>query len=101
MCARQMYSDPDSDSEAAHREQAGDEEEDVDDNSEEMILRSKWVLDGAETLEQCIEKYRNFITFMERLISEGWELTAPVGDDYGFLRKSKQAQAQPADGAAL
>lgn len=65
-----------------------EEIEDDWDDENNMVLRSKWVLDGAKSIDECIEKYQNFITFLHHLKSEGWELTNTIDDDYGFLRRT-------------
>jgi hypothetical protein len=63
-----------------------DSDDDLDDENEE-IIRAKWVMDGASNLKQAASQLRLFADELESLESEGWELTGPVQDDYGFIRK--------------
>jgi len=60
-----------------------------------MTLRAKWALDGASSIDECIEKLNHFIEYLKRIKEEGWELIDPVNDDYGFLRKKEQLVTSP------
>lgn len=62
------------------------ESDESDDHSE--ILRAKWCLDDAATLDECVLKLENFIKYIKNLKEQGWELRAPVSDDYGFIIKT-------------
>jgi hypothetical protein len=63
-------------------------EDDSDDESEEEeIIRAKWCMDGAKTLDEAIEKLNEMIAYLQELKTEGWELVDEILDDYGFLRK--------------
>lgn len=64
-----------------------DEQEDEDDPLDEVI-RAKWVMDGASTLSEAAENLRAFAAYLEGMEKEGWQLTAPVADDYGFIRQA-------------
>lgn len=52
-----------------------------------QILRSKWQLDGCDSIDACVVRLREFIKELEDLKDEGWELAGPVDDDYGHLIK--------------
>jgi hypothetical protein len=52
---------------------------------DEIIIRAKWTIDGAATLEEAAAKSEEFAASLRRLAAEGWELTGPVTGDYGFL----------------
>lgn len=60
-----------------------------DDREEDSIIRAKWCMDGAKTLEEAALKVRAFADHLDSLRAEGWELTSPVDDDYGFIRKQE------------
>ncbi len=62
-----------------------EEEDDYDDDA--PIIRCKWQMDGASTLDEAIEKMYEFIEYLRSLQAEGWELRDTVDDDYGFLKK--------------
>lgn len=59
------------------------------DKEEEIIIRAKWTMDGAHTIDEAVERIRRFIARLESLRDEGWELRKPVDDDWGFLYRSK------------
>jgi hypothetical protein len=67
-----------------------EENEDDDDYEEEEIIRGKWCMDGAKTIDEAIEKLREMIEYLEELKGEGWELIDEIDDDYGFLRKTSE-----------
>lgn len=58
------------------------------DNDNDNIIRAKWTIDGAETLEEAAIKAGGFAACLRELAAGGWELTGPVEDDYGFIRKT-------------
>lgn len=53
----------------------------------EEIIRAKWTLDGARTLEEAAQFAENFAAHLRQMAAYGWELTAPVEDDYGHVEK--------------
>lgn len=64
--------------------------EDIDVEDEfDNIIRAKWCMDDAATLKEAAEKVRLFADLIDSLISQGYELTSPVQDDYGFIKRSK------------
>ncbi len=63
-------------------------EDDEFDEENNMTLRAKWTMDKAKTLDECIEKLQGFIEYIKQLKEEGWELTQPVDDDWGFIRRN-------------
>ena len=56
------------------------------------IIRAKWCMDGAETLGEAASMLRSFAEYLELLESQGWQLKAPVEDDYGFVAQAKGDQ---------
>lgn len=62
-------------------------------DSDTEILRAKWMFDGAKTLDEVITCLEKQIEYIKALQEDGWELTGPVDDDYGFM---KQKQEDPA-----
>ena len=54
----------------------------------EILIRAKWLIDGAASLEDAAAKAEKFAAYLRELASEGYELTQPVEDDYGFARKA-------------
>lgn len=66
--------------------------EDEWDEDNNMTLRAKWTMDGATNIDECINKLNHFIEYLKCLKAEGWELTDPVDDDYGFLKKTEIVQ---------
>ena len=74
-------------------EECEDEETECDEDDEredDIIIRSKWQMDQAATIDEAIEKLHGFIEYLKALKADGYELTGPVEDDYGFLRKLPQ-----------
>lgn len=53
----------------------------------EEIIRGKWTLDGAKTLEEAAVAAERTADSLRKMAAEGYELTAPVNDDYGLARK--------------
>jgi len=67
------------------------EEEDEDyEEEDEEIIRGKWCMDGAKTIDEAIEKLHEMIEYLKELKQEGWELIDEIDDDYGFLRKTTE-----------
>ena len=61
--------------------------EDDDEYDGSDIIRAKWSMDGASTLTEAAHQLRLYASSLEKLESEGWQLTGPVEDDYGFIEK--------------
>lgn len=61
-----------------------DETDELKDDPSEVI-RAKWVMDGATTLSEAAEKLEAFATTLRQIEKDGWQLTGPVEDDYGFI----------------
>lgn len=49
-------------------------------------IRAKWLMDGSTTLAEAAERLERQAALLRSLHAEGWTLTAPIEDDYGFLR---------------
>ena len=67
--------------------------EDEEHFMQDTIIRAKWTLDGCATLGQVSHALMDQAAHYERLVAEGWELTGPVDDDYGFIRKQEGSMA--------
>ena len=64
------------------------DEEVTEEEDETEIIRAKWVMDDARTLDEAIEKLQQFVEHILALKAEGYELVGPIQDDYGFIRKT-------------
>jgi hypothetical protein len=60
----------------------------VEEDEDVEIIRAKWILDGCATIADIIERLKAEIEHYTKLKEEGWELTQPVEDDYGYIKKS-------------
>ena len=58
------------------------------DSENDLTIRAKWQMDGAATLEDAATKLEAFAQYLRALKAEGWELRAPIDDDYGFCKKT-------------
>jgi hypothetical protein len=65
-------------------------EDDKDDGDLGEIIRAKWTMDGARTLNAAADQLRAEAERLEALEREGWQLTAPVKDDYGFIARDRR-----------
>lgn len=63
------------------------DEDDVEDFST-FTIRGKYILDGADTLLEAAELARDYASFLEGLVAQGYELRATIDDDYGFAELS-------------
>jgi hypothetical protein len=52
------------------------------------IIRAKWLMDGAATLEDAAARAEEFAAYLRTLAAAGYGLYSPIEDDYGFLRKN-------------
>ena len=73
--------DKDQDTESDPEDQSEVEEENI-------CIRAKWSMDDSNTIDEAIEKLKDFIEYLKSLKNEGWELREPIQDDYGFLYKT-------------
>lgn len=66
-----------------------DEDEDLDeeDFENQLLLRAKWSLDGAATMEEAAAKARELADRIDEWRREGYALTQPIYDDYGYAEK--------------
>jgi hypothetical protein len=62
----------------------------VDDSLEELVIRAKWSLDGAETLAEAAQMARDLAEQLVVWEREGWQLDAPIEDDYGFAHRVRR-----------
>jgi hypothetical protein len=59
----------------------------TDPDASSLVIRAKWTIDGAETLEDAARMAEKFAASLRGLASEGYELDGPVQDDYGWARR--------------
>ena len=57
------------------------------DPERESVIRAKWQLDGCKTLAEVVRRLHDVATHYEHMRREGWELTGPVDDDYGYIER--------------
>lgn len=69
-----------------------DDDDEYDLIDSRLLVRAKWTLDGAASIDQIIEKLRNEIRYYETLRESGWELVQAIDDDYGWLRHPVREQ---------
>jgi hypothetical protein len=62
-----------------------DENDDEDEGPPMESIRATWSMDGATTLVEAAAKLREYADYLEELKRDGWELTKPVDDDWGFI----------------
>lgn len=67
----------------------GVEDTPIDTEDDDEIVRGKWLLEGATSIEEIIDNLKNFIEYMKDLRKSGFELAQPVEDDYGYLVRQK------------
>lgn len=61
------------------------------------IIRAKWTIDGCSTLLEVAERFAALAEHYRAMHADGWRLTDPVADDYGYI---KQHSTGPAGGNA-
>jgi hypothetical protein len=61
------------------------------DDEDELTIRAKWSMDGATSLKEAAAHLRAFADQLDSLEADGWQLTSPVDDDWGFIRKGRAA----------
>lgn len=64
------------------------DEEELNDSSDEstFVIRGKFILDGAETLEEAADLARAYAEFLDELATKGFELSSCIENDYGFVK---------------
>jgi predicted transcriptional regulator len=55
----------------------------------ERTIRAKWTFNGAETIEEMIEKLEEKKEHLKELQEEGFELQNQVEDDYAHLTRDE------------
>jgi len=61
-------------------------------NEEFEIIRGKWMMDGATTLDEAINHIDEFKKFLITLKEDGYELITPIEDDYGLIKKDDEKE---------
>lgn len=57
------------------------------------ILRSKWIMDGATTLEEAAAQLEESAKQLRRMHAKGYKLQGPIQDDYGFIVKPRKKRS--------
>jgi hypothetical protein len=70
------------------------------DDENRTIVRAKWIYDGAENIDQMIERLYARIEILQQMKEEGWEVEEPVDDDYAFMKR-KKSPPSPASATEL
>lgn len=73
-------------------EEFSDEWEDWAEEENTEIIRAKWIMDGASTLQEARIRVTAFAEYLGLLEKEGWYLIDPVHDDYGFIMKREEGE---------
>lgn len=71
-----------------------DDEED-DDPEDYPDFDPKFLLEGAESLKEVVDRLRVEALFLEERAALGWELDRPVQDGYGFLQWTGDPDKRP------
>jgi hypothetical protein len=58
-----------------------------DDDDDCHIIRAKWTMDGARTLDEAARKLLRYAEYLQSIRNDGWELRSPIEDDYGYVYK--------------
>ena len=74
---------------------ASQDDENGPEHDTDNIIRAKWAIDGAATLEEAAVKAEAFAERLRGLHAQGWTLAQPVEDDYGFIEKPGWFRALP------
>lgn len=72
---------------AAPADRAGAVEEPQDSHE---LLRAKWLLDGASTLEEAAQRLRAEAVRLERLHADGYTLAEVIEEDRGWIRPPRR-----------
>jgi hypothetical protein len=65
-----------------------------EDDEEPEIIRAKWIIDGAATLEDAARLAEEFAGYLRGLSADGWRLRAAVDDDYGYLTRDEPQEQE-------
>jgi len=65
------------------------ESDDHEEEEDDMVIRAKWQMDGATTLDEAVQKLEGFIAYLKELKAGGWELRNTIDDDWGFVYKKE------------
>jgi hypothetical protein len=73
-----------------------EDDEDYENEFPEPIVRAKWIMDGATTLSEAATRIEGFAAWLRELEAQGWQLSGPVEDDYGYLAWTGDPTKRPA-----
>lgn len=60
----------------------------MESRSRSVVYRCKWSCDGADSIDQMIEKLEGQIAYLREMKANGYILRESVNDDYAFLKKA-------------
>jgi hypothetical protein len=60
----------------------------------EVLLRAKWIMDGAESLAEAAEYLRGFADELDALAAAGFHLMGPIEDDHGFAHRGDEGLSE-------
>lgn len=60
-----------------------------DDDFEYMTIRSKWLYNGYNNIDEMIKSLENQINELKKIKEEGWELESTSFDNYSILINNK------------
>lgn len=63
------------------------EETEVQLAAEELLIRPKWLWDGATSIEEMVSRTEHRATLLRKLEDDGWSLNTPPKDGYAHLSR--------------
>ena len=66
-----------------------------------QTIRAKCLMDGAETLTEAAAKRRVTAEHLEQMERDGWQLSQPIEDDYGYVERDMQPLLSPEEIKAI
>lgn len=64
---------------------------------EDVVVRAKWQMDGALTLSGAAASLEEYARGLRAMEADGWQLTGPIEDDYGYVTRGGKRDRQPAE----
>ena len=77
---------------------SAEEEAELDWGQAHELVRGKWMLDGARSVSELVDRLLDMVERYRKMAREGWELIAPVYDDTGYLRPPELRSDDSGDG---
>jgi hypothetical protein len=64
---------------------------------EDTLIRAKGQIDGAATLSEAAAHLEEYARGLRTMEADGWQLTGPIEDDYGYVTRGVPRDGQPAE----